>query len=340
MKSLEELLAPVSDDAPSGEDLDESVEFDRLRGAFDVNFPIDARVQELAEGEPAPEAVDWDELLELIEELGDKTKNVFLSVAYARAGFCLRDPDVVERGLQYTVGLFEDFWDSAYPTVDGDYGPQGRALICDALADRGAFALPFLELPVVAEERIKITADELRVSDDEGAAADAYPDVMRGLDQLEDEAKARTAERLANYIDSIDRIEAALKEKSEAEVPDFSTTRDYLQMVQTAFSNLAGLNVETAEDDAEDEEFGEADSGGGGGGASFGGAVRTRDDVLKALTAIEQYYARSEPGHPVKIGVGRLRGWVTMDFMQILEDIAPNSVEDAKSVLLDQRDVE
>lgn len=338
MKSLEELLAPVSDEAPGGEDLDESIEFDRLRDAFDENFPIDSRVQELGEDESAPAPVDWTELLELIEELGDKTKNLFLSVCYARCGFTLRDPEVLDRGLQYTAGLLEEFAETAHPLSDSDVGLEGRALICEDLAARGAFALPFLEMPVIVDDRVSITADQIRMSDEHGASADEYPDVMRGLDQLSDERKGESLEWMESLQASFDRIEAALKEMVGDKCPDFSTTRDYLAMVRTGYENLAGLGG-SDEEEVEDDGLG-GDAAAGSAGPSFGGAVKSRDDVIKALTAIEQYYARAEPSHPVKVAVGRLRGWVAMDFLQILEDIAPSSVDDAKSVLLDRRDME
>lgn len=340
MKTLEELLTPVSDDAPAGEDMDESIEFDRLRGAFEINFPIDARVVEPDPDAPEPDAVDWSELLELIEGLSDKTKDIFLAVAYARSGFVLRDPEVVDRGLKFTAGLLEDFWDSAYPTTDGDYGPEGRSLICQDLAKMGAFALPFLELPLLDDGRGTVTADQLREADDLGASADGYPEVMRMLDQMDDEKKPETVELLESYLDSIERIEAALREKGEGEAPDFSTTRDYIDVVKTAYTKLSGLGSGEEGEAAEGEE---ADAGlgdAGAGGPAFGGAVRSRDDVIKALTAVEQYYARAEPGHPVKVAVARLRGWVTKDFMEILEDIVPGSVDEAKNVLLERRDME
>lgn len=340
MKTLEELMAPVSDDDPSGEDMDESLEFDRLRGAFEVNFPIDARVVELDEGDAEPAAVDWDELLGLIEELSDKTKDVFLGVSYARCGFVLRDPEVVDRGLQYAAGLLEEFWETVHPKLDSDYGPNGRSLIFEDLAKRGAFALPFLELPILDDGRGRVTADDLRQAEDLGASSETYPEVMRMLDQMDDEKKAETVALFDSYRGSIDRIETALKEKGEAEVPDFSTTRDFIDVVQTAFAKLAGLGSEEDGEEGAEAAEGEFAAVGGDGGGSFSGGVRSRDDVLKALSAIEQYYARSEPGHPVKVAAARLRGWVTKDFMEILADIVPNSVDDAKNVLLERQEEE
>ena len=343
MKSLEELLAPVSDDAPSGEDMDESIEFDRLRDAFDQNFKYDARVLELEEGESGPESVDWRELRESIEELSGKTKDLYLAIAYARCGFPLRDPELVQRGLEFAASLLEEHWDTLNPnpfSEDSDYSDSSRPLICEDLADRGGFGIPLHELPVINEERFQVTGGQLWEADEQGGAAESYPAVMAAFDQLDDDRKKEISEMLDSYASSIDRIEAALKEKGEGEVPDFGTTRDYLGMVRTAFAKLSGLGGGDADESAVDGDGGELpDAGGTGDGKAFGGAVRSRADVITALNAIEQYYARAEPGHPVKVSLARLRGWVNKDFLEILEDIAPSSVQEAESVLIERQDV-
>lgn len=323
--------------------MDESFEFDRLRDAFDQNFKYDARVLELDEGESGPESVDWRELRESIEELSGKTKDLYLAIAYARCGFPLRDPDLVQRGLEFAAGLLEGQWETLNPnpfSEDSEYTDSSRPLICEALADRGGFGIPLHELPVINEDRFQVTGGQLWEADEHGAAAESYPEVMGAFDQLDDDRKNEISEMLDSYASSIDRIEAALKERGEGEVPDFGTTRDYLGMVRTAFGKLSGLGGGDAE---EGEGAGEGALDGAGGaddGPAIGGAVRSRDDVIKALNAIEQYYARAEPGHPVKVSLARLRGWVHKDFMEILKDIAPDSVREAESVLLERQDVE
>lgn len=325
--------------------MDESIEFDRLRDAFDQNFKYDARVLELDEGESGPESVDWRELRDLIEELSTKTKDLYLAVAYARCGFTLRDPELLQRGLEFAAGLLEDQWETLNPnpySEDSEYTESSRPLICEALADRGGFGIPLHELPVINEERFQITGGQLWEADEHGASADSYPEVMGAFDQLDEDRKKEISEMLDSYASSIDRIEAALKEKGEGEVPDFGTTRDYLGMVRTAFGKLSGLGGGDAEagEGADDGDGALTDAGGASDGPALSGAVRSRDDVIKAMNAIEQYYARAEPGHPVKVSLARLRGWVNKDFMEILKDIAPGSVDEAESVLLERQDVE
>ena len=340
MKSIEELLAPVSDELPCGEDLDESLEFDTLRAAFDDNFPIDSGVAILGDGEPGPPPVVWADLFDQIEKLFGQTKDLWLALSYARCGIVRGDPDIVDQGLQLTARLLEEQWDHVHPVVN-DPGGRLRGPIFEDLARRGAFAMPFLGMPLVLGNRGSLRSEQLLDAHTNGGASDSYAEVRGTLDQLDGDAKASTAALLTSLLSSLDRIEAVLRHEGVDGRPDFSTVRDTIKVVHEAYFALAGL----ASDDADDvaSVSGETTSASDipvGGGVSFGGAVKSREDVLKAFTAIEQYYATAEPGHPLRLTMGRLRGWVNKDFMEILEDIAPGSLDEVKSVLLERRDVE
>jgi type VI secretion system protein ImpA len=340
---LEQLLAPVSDELPCGEDLDESVEFDTLRAAFDDNFPYDSGVSKLGDGEPGPPPVDWRELFDKIEDLCGQTKDLWLAVSYARCGFTRSDPEIVVQGLEFAARLLEEQWDGVHPIIDDPNG-RVRATVFEDIARRGAFAMPFLELPLVLGSRSSLKAGQLLDAHENGGASDSFVEVRMTLDQLDDEAKAEVAAMLRSMLDCLTRIETVLREKDAGGRPDFSTVRDTIEAVEEAYLTLAGLKTEAdeADADADEETSGDASAvgGAGGGGPAFGGAVKSRDDVIKALGAIEQYYVRAEPGHPMRLAMGRLRSWVNKDFMEILEDIAPRSLDEVKSVLLERRDVE
>lgn len=346
MKSLDELLAPVAGDAPTGPDLDESPEFDRIRTAFDINFPLDAKVVDPEEGVPAPPPVDWEEIRDEIESLSEQTKDLFLAVSYARCGLVLGDLETVERGLMFSAGLLESHWEAVNPPIDGPMGFPGRSGIFENVAQRGAFGIPFMQMAVVRDGRVGLAGEHLTDAAEHGGASDHFPTVRRVLDSWDDARKQELAAQLASILDALARIEKAMKTHGGGSSPDFSTTRDIVTMTRDAFLQLAGL-AEMGAEPADAEESASAEDGdsslsfsGDSGGAGFSGKVRTRDDVLRALSEIEQYYARAEPGHPVKVAAARLRGWVTKDFMAILEDIVPGSVDDAKNVLLERRNVE
>lgn len=341
MKTLDELLAPIEGDSPTGEDLDDSEKFEALRTAFDFRFPFDVGLEEAEEGREMPPAVDWEGQIEVIEELSGETKDLFLAASLARCGIAIDDFDTVERGLKMMAGFLETYWDDVHPQVS-TLGYIGRKGVCEQIAGRGAFAIPFLNLTVLREGRAAFKAEQVMNAESGGPSADEYAPIKRMLEEWDEEKKQETADRLQSVIDTIKRIEAAMKEHADGEEPpSFETVIDYVSGVHSAFLALAEMGSGSAEEgDGADGEDGASEGGAGlgGGGAPLSGEIRSRDDVLRALRAIEQYYERAEPGHPVKIASRRLAGWVTKDFMQILNDIVPNSVDDATNVLLERRD--
>jgi type VI secretion system protein ImpA len=64
------------------------------------------------------------------------------------------------------------------------------------------------------------------------------------------------------------------------------------------------------------------------------GRIESREEVLRALEEISDYYRRREPGSPVPLMVDRARQWVSLDFLGILQDIAPDSLEAIRRVLV------
>ena len=69
------------------------------------------------------------------------------------------------------------------------------------------------------------------------------------------------------------------------------------------------------------------------------GKVNSRDDVIRAIDAIVEYYGAREPGHPVPVLMRRARHWVTMDFLTLLDDMVPESLTTARQILVSKIDM-
>ena len=54
------------------------------------------------------------------------------------------------------------------------------------------------------------------------------------------------------------------------------------------------------------------------------GAIRSRDEVMKALDGISTYYAKHEPSSPIPLFVARCRSLVMMDFIDIVKELVPD----------------
>jgi type VI secretion system protein ImpA len=61
------------------------------------------------------------------------------------------------------------------------------------------------------------------------------------------------------------------------------------------------------------------------------GAIRTRQDAIRALDAVAEFFRRNEPSSPVPLFVDRSKRLITMGFMELLADVAPAAVAQAKA---------
>ena len=88
-----------------------------------------------------------------------------------------------------------------------------------------------------------------------------------------------------------------------------------------------------------DESASDTSSGDNVGGAparAKGFVVTTpqsRADVITAMNAIVRFFEENEPTSPVPLMLKRVRAWVEMDFLQLLNEIAPGAVDDAQKLL-------
>ena len=75
-------------------------------------------------------------------------------------------------------------------------------------------------------------------------------------------------------------------------------------------------------------EGGAAREGGGGGGRrSISGEIGSREDVIRMLDKINDYYERYEPSSPVPIFMTRAKRLATMNFTDLVKDLTPEAVD-------------
>lgn len=124
---------------------------------------------------------------------------------------------------------------------------------------------------------------------------------------------------------------------------DSASLGPVLSLIRTVVEDCARLlAMFPAEEDAAPGPAGEAADGavpvtGGGVAPRPQGFVVTtpqsRVDVVTALDAIVRFFNENEPTSPVPLMLKRVRAWVEMDFLQLLNEIAPNAIDDAQKLL-------
>jgi len=146
-----------------------------------------------------------------------------------------------------------------------------------------------------------------------------------------------TADALAAGAANLRAIDTAFETQTGNRGPDFAALLDFFNKGHLALSQrLATLKP------AEPAPEGGADAQGPAETASqkappaprgLSGDILTREDVLKALDKICEYYARQEPASPVPLLAQRCKKLVTMSFFEILADVAPDGIKQAQLVV-------
>jgi type VI secretion system protein ImpA len=125
-------------------------------------------------------------------------------------------------------------------------------------------------------------------------------------------------------MDDVRGIEAHITEKvGAANAPDFELLQDELRAISVIYAeHLSRRGVNVAQD-------GEA-VGGNAGVAGQSGEIRSRDDAVRMLDKVSEYFRRNEPSSPVPMLLQRAKGLVAKDFMEILRDLTPEAVKKAE----------
>ena len=64
---------------------------------------------------------------------------------------------------------------------------------------------------------------------------------------------------------------------------------------------------------------------------SNGGAINSRQDAIRALDAVAEFFRKHEPSSPIPLFLERAKRLVSKDFLEVLADIAPEAVPKARS---------
>jgi len=326
---IEALTAPISESEPSGPDLS----YDSGRQEIEAAFETSVSDESAAESD-----VDWRALLRTIAAQAEKTRDIWLAIYMMRAGTRAGQIDAVADGAQLLAGLCENLWDTVHPQLE-EYGYQGRKGPCEALARLGEFLKPLRGVVLLEHPRLGrySCADFQRFAS--GGSDEAGYGMFRALiDETSDEDLGAILGRLQTITDSIRRADAVMVANAGSETgPNFQATYTALDEITRGVTSF--VRVKPPAEDAE-AQVGESSGSGSGeneGGLSVSGRINSRPDVLRAIEAIEDYYSRKEPASPVPFALRRVREWVNLDFMAILEDVAPGGIDDARKLLFSQR---
>lgn len=327
---VDQLLAPLADHAPCGDDL----EYD----------PAFLALEEAARGKPEQQfgdtvipaqEPDWRQVLEDALPLAQRTRDLRLAVLIVRASAHQQGIQGYASALSLVAGLLEQHWDHVFPVLDADdqNDPTMRLNALAPLVD-GATGLADLRNATVGSGRIPLTIRQIELS---AGKAEPHPDesvptaagITEALKAIEAQTPGVLAALQAPYVELL-RIESVLSDKVGAQGPDLKP----LQLIVRWLNNAASAAEGGASSDSTADADGDTsyDSAPAPGGVSTPGALRSRDDVVRTLDRVCEWIERNEPTNPAPLLIRRAQRLMTKSFMDIIRDLAPDGLSQIENI--------
>ncbi len=334
---VEALVRAVDGDDACGAALEYDAEFQAMERA--------------AEGKPErqmgdtvvpAEEPDWKALQSLATEVLGRSKDLRAAVFLARAALRTEGVEGFAAGLAVVRRLLDTYWDGVHPRLDPDDGndPTFRMNVLDSLTNLDATLRALREAPVVSSRTFgRFGLRDLEIASNTIPLPPNYPGepptterISGAFAEVGDDELTATAEATAAALAQIDAIDAFLAAQLQAgaQVDLEPLRRCLLAMQKPVADALASRGVGQGGDAA----AAEGPDGTSAGGERTPGAINGWDDVEQMLDRICDFYRRAHPSSPVPLLLQRARAMVRMDFMQLLEELAPTGVPDAERVLL------
>ena len=333
---LEALLNDISEDAPSGENLEYDPDFTALLLAAEIK-------EEQQIGDEVVEATppDYNDIRDKASALLERSHDLRVAMHLAMAELSTGGFSGFGEALTYARRLLQDRWETCHPQLDADddNDPTMRVNAMMALVDQVGILRAVRRAPLTESRGFgRFSFRDIEFAT--GARAlpadmDAAPElsmIAAAFQDTDSEALSGLHATVATIREDVNAIDDVFSEQIPGQGPDLDPLKSLLTELHRKLGEYVGGEAGEAAEAEGDDQMAPVAQLGGGAQASFSGGVNSPDDVLKALDQILSYYARSEPSSPLPILLERAKRLVRADFLTIMRDIAPDGVTNVRLV--------
>jgi len=343
---LETLLSPVSPENPCGLFADSSAE---LYSEFNALMQFADGRPEQVMGDSVIPAVEpnWAKVQELAQALLSKSKDLriacYLTQSLIKKGGFLGLND----GLNFVNSLLGEYWEEVHPCLiildedgDEDDDPDYRINAVAYLGDAG-FINSLSDVKLVSSRAVgsfSLKDYRIAIGSQGDSKGENKPDISlinAAFMDVDVELLQSARQAVIESIESVNQISNKFAEKlSAASSPQLKPLLADLRYVIKIYDEVLSERgvVSDVNDDQTDDSVSEEGQAMNKELESVkpvvnAGEVNTRDDVIKQIDKICKYYQKNEPSSPVPLILNRAKKLVTMDFMDIMKDMSPESVQ-------------
>ena len=341
---FDRLLAPVSDDRPSGESLQYSGLYDEIREARRADDQL-----EQGDWKRELKVADWDETVALATDaLLNKSKDLQIGAWLAEGLTMLHGFAGCRDGLKAMKILHASFWDTCYPEID-DGDMEGRANVLAFFDRQVAMALrkapltrapgmnfswlewsesrPFdvpdsVTGPLDAEMQARLADLKRQAVEENKTSGEDFRKAKTSTPKVFYEDASRVLAQAWDEFQGLDRV---MDETFGRQTPGLSELKKALEevrrVVDAIYKEKKALEPDAAGGAGEGAPA-EAEAGGvvyRVAGPS--GPIRSRSEALARLGEVAEFFRQTEPHSPLSYLIERAIGWGQMPLEAWLADV-------------------
>jgi type VI secretion system protein ImpA len=348
MAEFETLLAAIRDDSPTGVDLRNAsgdITFDRIKGLRTFVTPE-------ADPEGKGRDADWKGVArECTTALTERSKDLELATSLADAWARLEGFPGLRDGIRLVTALCDRFWDQVHP----GFSPQGIDLgdrsmplnrLGNAVASASACAMFTAQDPRdPARQRVFCWTDHLNSSLVDARSTGANQAGAEGLlalgfmtgEEWHGRIKAVDAAQLRALLAAVEECQGALGELRilaekrfvEDSAPNLIPLADVLADIHAHVSKQLPEPVAEPAAAPADAQASAAPAGVQA-ESRPGGPPVNREEALRRLDQVGEYFRTHEPHSPVALLVARAARWGRMPLEEVLKEVIPDQSALAK----------
>jgi type VI secretion system protein ImpA len=335
---IESLLAPISADAPCGEDLEYDPEYAALARLANPT------VRERVVGPDIPiEEPPWPQIQQRAIALFARSKDLRVANILTRAAFRTSGFPGFSQGMSLIRAMCERYWKSVHPLLDDDGDGTMRINALREQCSRQSVLIvrsqPFISVKGLGQFSLKDFA-HLTGEAPQPAAAEAgkYEAALANCDLTQLQGILADVTSVLTDLRALETwVTEQLGYNQPLSFEELTTVLERMQrLLQTRVSSRGQTEVSTVQDS------GPVAGGAGGTGGARGneggdvirfaaplttsvaaGAIATRADVQRVLDQLCAWYEANEPSSPVPLLLKRAKRLTGMSFMDIVRDLAP-----------------
>jgi len=365
------LLDSVSDEAPSGIELRNDPRFHAIERLLEPAARENRLNADGTLNESAPD-VDWQGVLDQSLELAKDGRDLRLLVIVVRAAASVEDFEGLAQGLGLLSDTLGAHWDSLHPALrqrdDAKAAALPRSNALKQLENDENGLLGDLKYSILLNMRGLGAISGMDLAEASLSDFEFLSRVPSGLNEAEKAALAEGHSQKVNRVNAACRALAAEQaERADAMITTIASCESAIERLCAQFATSGGFGSDPAltlpelgeflaqvratfeagvaamsDEDADTtaaaaksptpQTSAPAAASANGSSAVAPGAINSRRDVEKSLDAIIGFYERTEPSSPIPHLARRMRRMVSMDFLELMEEIAPSGLKEFSSV--------